>query len=110
MGYALPRVPVFRDGILDDLPAGIRAPRCLGTVVNSDGMWLWLEDVSEAISARWSITDFAIAAHQLGRFNGTYLAGRRLPRHGCLSAGWIRHWVENSGPAICQLNAAANEP
>jgi hypothetical protein len=101
---------LYRDGILDDLPAGIRAPRCLGTEVNSSGMWLWLEDMSEAISARWCAADFAIAAHHLGRFNGTYLAGRRLPRHECLSEGWFQHWVENSGSAIRQMNATANEP
>lgn len=101
---------LYRDGILADLPPGVRAPHCLGTVINSDGMWLWLEDLGEANGAIWSVADCAIAARQLGRFNGAYLSGWPLPRHDSLANDWLQHCVENSGPAIRQLRAAGNEP
>ena len=39
---------LYQSGRLDDLPAGLRAPRCYGWDERADGTtWLWLEHVRE---------------------------------------------------------------
>src|SRR4051794_11103844 len=39
---------LYQSGLLDDLPAGLRAPRCYGCDELADGaVWLWLEHVRE---------------------------------------------------------------
>jgi hypothetical protein len=44
-----------------------------------DEAWLWLEFVTEATERVWPLGHFAVAARDLGRFNGAYLAGSALP-------------------------------
>ncbi|HEY0069045.1 MAG TPA: hypothetical protein VGE04_03660, partial [Chloroflexia bacterium] len=72
----------YASGLLDDLPGGIRAPRCYDVVeVDGDTVWLWLEEVQDEHAEGWSLEQYARAAECLGRFNGAYLAGRPLPAH-----------------------------
>jgi hypothetical protein len=73
---------VYQSGLLDDLPGGVTAPRCLGvTRRNSDELWLWLDEAREPFGPRWPLGQYARAARCLGRFNGAYLAGRPIPAH-----------------------------
>jgi hypothetical protein len=72
-------VRVYRSGLLDDLPAGLGAPRCYAIEESPETVWLWLEDVADEVGARWPITRFALAARHLGRLNGMYLTERPLP-------------------------------
>jgi hypothetical protein len=69
---------VYESGLLDRLPEGIAAPRCLAVDDRGESVWLWLEDLGE-IAEPWSIARFSLAARHLGRFNGAYLAGEPLP-------------------------------
>jgi hypothetical protein len=81
---------VYRSGMLDGLPPGLAAPACFGVVEHPDGVWLWLEEVVDALGPRWPLAAFGDAARHLGRFNGAYLAGRPLPVVPWLSAGILR--------------------
>jgi hypothetical protein len=70
----------YTSGLLDDLPGGIAAPRCLLHEEREDGsIWLWLEEVQDRYGSAWPLEQYARAARCLGRFNGVYLAGRPLP-------------------------------
>ena len=81
MGYWKREMLLYSSGLLDDLPAGLRAPRCYGCDEPVDGVvWLWLEHVREDGERAWPLARWALAARHLGRFNGAYLAGRPLPR------------------------------
>ncbi|MBA2363133.1 MAG: phosphotransferase [Chloroflexia bacterium] len=93
---------IYASGMLDDLPAGLSAPRCLGAEDPSlDCSWLWLEDIPHTSKQPWSLSDYATVARQLGRFNGAYLVGEQpLPAYPWLSKEWLRGWTEKSAPAI----------
>jgi hypothetical protein len=68
----------YEQGLLDNLPPGLGAPRCFGHAKHGGQHNLWLEDLgSDAI--RWRLDDYGEAARALGRFNGAYLTGRSLP-------------------------------
>ncbi len=94
----------YGSGLLATLPGGLAAPRCLGVETQPDGATrLWLEAVTDAHPGPWPRELYALVARQLGRFNGAYLAGVPLPDQPWLSRGWLRDFVEPSGPALADL-------
>ena len=101
----------YWSGLLDDLPGGIAAPRCLGVDVSADGIVrLWLEDVAPENDAPWSLDRYALAARHLGQFNGAYLAGRSLPDAPWLSTSWLRGWVGANEAAMDHLKRVLDHP
>src|SRR5262249_15924746 len=65
---------VYQSGLLDGLPEGLTAPRCLGAFQQDDGsIWLWLEEATDADGPRWPLAQFGRAAQAIGRLNGRYL-------------------------------------
>ena len=85
---------VYTSGLLDDLPPGLRAPRCFGMLEHSPAeVSLWLEEVRGVPAARWSVERFGLAARHMGQFQGAYLAGRPLPTAPWLSRRWLRQWT-----------------
>lgn len=80
----------FRSGLLDDLPAGLVAPRCFAIEERADAVWLWQEDVAEQPEVRWPIARFALAARHLGRFSGRSLVAGQLPEAPWLSRDVLR--------------------
>ncbi len=99
-GYWKREALAYQSGLLADLPPGITAPRCLGYEDVADNeAWLWLEYVTEDRERLWPIEQYALAARDLGRFNGAYLAGRALPRH-----PWL------TGPVQGEQTVALIEP
>lgn len=93
---------VYSSGVLDDLPPGIAAPRVYAIEESQDRIELWLEDVAESVAV-WPLGRYAIAARDLGRFNGAYLGGRVMPDAPALASDWLAGWVAMTGergPAI----------
>jgi hypothetical protein len=75
----------YQSGLLDNLPGGVRAPRCYAVVErDADTAWLWLEEVKDARTTGWSLEQYAQAAERLGRFNGAYLVDRPMPAYSWL--------------------------
>jgi hypothetical protein len=67
----------YQSGWLEQLPGGLRAPRCLAADEQQDStVWLWLEDVRDQFPAEWTAAHYARAARCLGRFNWAYVAGQ----------------------------------
>ena len=90
--------------LLEELPEGISAPRCLAVEPWPDGTTrLWLEGLVDAHAGPWNSDQFSLAASRLGRFNGAYLAGAPLPNHPWLSRDWLRAFVAPSGPVLVEL-------
>lgn len=84
----------YEEGLLNDLPGGISAPRCLGVTKYSEGVcWLWLEDVLNPASPAWLLTEYGLVARHLGQFNAAYLTGHALPSLPWLSENWMRGWL-----------------
>ena len=72
----------YQSGLLEDLPGGLTAPRCLAVTRRpGDVLWLWLEEARERYGPCWPLDQYASAARCLGRFNGAYLAGRPMPAY-----------------------------
>ncbi|GHO85089.1 phosphotransferase [Dictyobacter formicarum] len=90
---------VYQSHLLDNLPGGLRGPRCYDCLEHSDeSIWLWLEDVKEHYGPRWPLEQYARAARSLGQMNGAYLAGRSLPSYPWLvRTGSPRGLLEHSG-------------
>jgi hypothetical protein len=98
----------FRSGLLDALPGGLTAPRCLAVETRPDGTgWLWLEGITDEDPGPWPLDRYVWVARVLGRFNGAYLAGVPLPDPPWLSRRFLRGWVEASGPAMAELEKLA---
>jgi Phosphotransferase enzyme family len=75
----------YQSGLLEDLPGGLTAPRCLAVTRRADNaLWLWLDEAREHHGSRWPLNQYARAARCLGRFNGAYLAGRPMPAYSWL--------------------------
>jgi hypothetical protein len=75
---------VYESGLLDALPAGVRAPRCYAVTRPAPALIrLWLEEARDATPA-WGPAQYARAARALGRFNGAFAAGRGRP-----AAPWL---------------------
>jgi hypothetical protein len=73
---------VYQSGLLDDLPGGLAAPRCLAVTRRpGDTLWLWMEQAHDRYGAAWPLEQYASAARCLGEFNGAYLAGRPMPAY-----------------------------
>ena len=101
----------YQSGVLNDLPAGIAAPRCYGVVNRlDDSIWIWLEALTDTTEASWTLRDFGFAAYQLGRFNGTYLTSKPLPTGPWVSRGWLRNYVAAYAPVIEMLPGLQSHP
>jgi hypothetical protein len=100
----------YQSGLLADLPAGFRAPRCFGSVEHPGGGWLWLEDISDMATDRWSRERFTAAAHRLGAFSAAYLTGRPLPTYPWLSQSWFRGNVARAAGAVALLPSLVDHP
>jgi hypothetical protein len=101
---------IYQSGVLTDLP-GIRAPRCFGIDRQEDGAaWIWLEDVRPGSSEAGLAAPYQLAAHSLGIFNGTYLAGRPIPAARCLSRDWLRAFVADFATPFTQLAEVRDHP
>jgi Phosphotransferase enzyme family len=99
----------YETGLLDALPAGLDAPRCLGHSEHSGRHHLWLEDLGPDETV-WTVSDYGHAARRLGCFNGAYLAGRSLPAEGWLSDDWLRSWLAEGAAAVEELLRYRNHP
>jgi hypothetical protein len=93
----------YRTGLLDNLPAGLAAPRCLlVTEPAADEVWLWLEEIAGTPATDWPIARFGLATRRLGQFQGMYAAGKQpLPDEPWLSRDWLRAWApDEAGVAL----------
>jgi len=101
----------YTSGLLDDLPQGVRAPRCFGTEERPDGTaWLWLEDLTDSYGGPWPLGRYVLAARHAGQSNGAYLCGRRLPAVPWLGACAARSSVERYGPPLERLDEFRDHP
>ena len=102
---------LYSSGLLDDLPAGLCAPRCYGCDEPMDGVvWLWLEHVREDRDRAWPLARWALAARHLGRFNGAYFVGRSLPRTSWLSGQRLRTLSDRHHSLVAQIAKAPGKP
>lgn len=91
----------YWSGLLDDIPGGLVAPRCLGVSEEHGAIWLWIEEFTDAYGGMWPIERYGLAGYHLGGFNGAYLAGRPLPTEPWIHGGILRS-KETSLPAELQ--------
>ena len=82
----------YESGLLDHLP-GVTAPGCHGAVERGEDALLWLDDVPEATPGTWRTERYVRAAHDLGVFNGAFLAGRPVPQRSWLTRTYLRSWT-----------------
>jgi Phosphotransferase enzyme family len=109
--YGRRELLAYQSGLLADLPAGLKAPRCFGVDEHSGGGgWLWLEEIADAATGRWPHERFTAVAHKLGTFSAAYRTGRPLPEYAWLSQGWFRSIVTTATSAITQLPTLLDHP
>jgi len=70
---------------------------------SSDELWIWLEEVRGQPGTQWSRERTVLGARHLGQFNGTYLAGGRLPSAPWLMRDMLRRWMADLAPSVEQL-------
>jgi hypothetical protein len=109
-GYWRREPLAYGSGLLDELPAGLAAPRCYEATEGPDGAWLWLEEVVDEHGRRWPLARYGLAARHLGAFNGAFLAGRPIPDLPWLSAGGLRAWCAMFLPRTAPLATIETHP
>lgn len=76
----------FASGLWTDIGPGLRSVRCHGIDRRApDEVWIWLEALAESNPGHWPSDAFERAAEDLGRFAGSYVAGRPLPTESWLA-------------------------
>jgi len=91
-------IMAFQSGLLEELPPGVRAPRCYGVMENENGAWVWIEYIREVTGKQWSLDYFQRTARQLGRFQGAYLCGTPLPDQPWLCGPFFGiGWADQNG-------------
>ena len=82
----------FQSGLLSSLPDDIVIPQHYAVTEQEDQTWIWMEHVQETVEPVWTLEQYALAAHQLGRFNGHYLTQRALPTFPWLTRDLAKQW------------------
>lgn len=85
-------VLLYESGLLESLPGGIVAPRCLQVMKPPDDeSWMWLEDVAGQSALQWPLARFRTAVFHFGRMQGAFLVSRTLPNRPWLATDeWLR--------------------
>ena len=102
---------LYRAGMLDELPSGIRAPSGLG--VNeypNESAWFWTEEIEGGVQQPWTDDQYAHVSHSFGQFNGAYLTGEPIPDFDWLSIDWMPKMMtlldDRGRPPIVQMSLA----
>lgn len=86
---------VFASKILGDLPGSIQSPKCYLVEEQVDGtVWLWMERIEGEYAHTKEQFDFI--AERLGRFNGAYLIGNKIPDENWICRNWLKSWTTSS--------------
>ena len=93
----------YQSGLLDDLPTGLRAPRCYAVVEHPESFQLYFEDLKDAFNGPgpdhgWPMETYRTAARCLGEFNGAYLAGVPIPAAEWIPRQWLGVYLEEAAP------------
>lgn len=100
----------YRCGFLNHV-SGVTAPRCFAVVERPQGgYWLWLEEIAEGIGREWPLDRYMLAARHLGRFNGSYGAGRTDIAYPWLSRSPFRDVVHEMSPGVARIRDARDNP
>jgi hypothetical protein len=71
---------LYAAGVPQTLAGSLRAPHCFGVAQpTADLRWIWLEDLQDRYGRHWPVERYSLAARQLGRFNGLFLAQKVAP-------------------------------
>jgi hypothetical protein len=95
---------VFDSELRERLPVGLTMPACYAVeAIGDDEIHLYMEAVVGAPAEQWSTARFALAARQLGRFQGALRAGVTIFDAPWASRGWLRSWVTGPNEADEEL-------
>lgn len=86
------------------LPGPLAAPRFYDVRERSDGAWIWMELITDAVGEPWHLEHYAFAADQIGRFNAAYATGATLPAAPWLCRDHAREWTEGLSPQDAWAN------
>lgn len=85
-----------------DLPSTLSgplvAPRFYDVSEKADGVWVWMEFITDTVGEPWRLEEYAFAAGQIGRFNAAYATGAQLPDAPWLCRNHAREWTEGLNP------------
>jgi hypothetical protein len=104
---------VYRSGLLDALPGGLVAPRCLRTDELPDGqVWLWLEDLGP-MPPKWPVAARRSALQHLARFHAAYLLDDPIPGYPWMTLCFARQWydllIEQAAPAVAAVRGSSRQ-
>jgi hypothetical protein len=103
---------IYQSGLLETMRGGsLLSPTCYqAEEYLGEGVWLWLEDVSDGQSRPWSFERFAAAAQHVGQFNGKFLAEGLPPALTRLKCDWFRQEAESVAVLMDGLTHKSDHP
>ncbi|MBT3267174.1 aminoglycoside phosphotransferase family protein [Candidatus Poribacteria bacterium] len=84
---------MYESGLLDEVADVLAVPKLYRADTHDDETWLWLERVHGVSGADMTVDHYRCAARDLGRMQGSYLAGREIPAYAWLSS---RRWASTA--------------
>jgi hypothetical protein len=101
----------YQSGLLEDLPEGLRAPRCYGCIEHPGSYQIFLEDLQAMeLGVTWPIETYKEVARQLGRFNGAYLKEGSTPSAEWIPNQWLRSYIEDAAPNMERFFETLDHP
>jgi hypothetical protein len=98
----------YGSGLLRSFAGRLRPSACHLIAERDDGtVALWLEDLQGEPAPAWPLPRYGVAARDLGRAQGEFVAGRPLPVDAWLSRGWLRDYVRRRDRDLALLTDRA---
>lgn len=84
----------YESGLFAELADGLRAPDCYHVATRADGsVALWLEDLRGHCGSGWLVAEYGPAARHFGRWQGRFIADRKLRPEPWLSRDWLHTYL-----------------
>ena len=88
----------IQSGFLESLHGPVRTPRFYRVEESVNEVWIWQEYVENCRPDPWGIEDYAFAAYQLGKWNGTTASTKSFPEHPWFARHHYQIWYTEANP------------
>ena len=91
-------VLAIQSGFLESLHGPVKTPRFYRVAESLNEVWIWQEYVEDCHPGRWALEDYAFAAYQLGKWNGTTWSMKSFPDHSWFARQHYYSWYTEANP------------
>jgi hypothetical protein len=88
----------IQSGFLEALHGPVKTPRFYRVEETRNEVWIWQEYVEDCHPDRWGVEEYAFAAYQLGKWNGTTWSMKSFPEYPWFARQHYQFWYPEANP------------